>query len=151
MADDSLHNAAGEPLPAGVDLLGLGLRALGFAVLVGAAAITGVIWGVQSLHPAGGTSGPAAAGTAFYLLIFGTIGAMALAAVTAWFVLRPVDSWFRRGGLSIVSAFFAFVLSLVTLPANAIFGRLGLLSATTVFIAGAALCGRSLRRWSRPT
>ncbi|MFI5235282.1 MAG: hypothetical protein ACHQXA_06205 [Gemmatimonadales bacterium] len=149
MTDDSPHNVAGEPLPPGVDLLGLGLRALGFAVSVGAAAITGVIWGVQSLHPAGSTSGPESAGPAFYLLIFGTVGAMALAGLTAWFVLRPVDSWFRRGGLSIVCAFLSFVISLATLPANAIFGRTGLLAMTALYIAGATLFGRSLRRWSR--
>jgi hypothetical protein len=140
---------AGEPLPAGVDLFALGVRGLGFAVSVGATAITGVLWGVQSILPqVAGSPTPASGGPPFYLLVFGTVGAMGLAALTCWFVLRPVDSWFRRGGLSIVSAFASFVVALLTLPATMLLGRVGLLAASGAFAALAWAFWRGLRRWN---
>ncbi|MGH7591589.1 MAG: hypothetical protein ACREL2_09125 [Gemmatimonadales bacterium] len=152
MPDEPLHNMAGEPLPEGLDLFALGVRVLGFAASVGATAIALVLWGVQTLVPAATTpnAGPVA-GPAFYLLVLGTPAAMALAGATCWFLLRPVQSLFRRGALSVVSAFLAFVVSLITLPANALFGRLGLLTASLLFAVVMVLFGRSLRRWSTTT
>ncbi|HEU4763627.1 MAG TPA: hypothetical protein VFS28_03175 [Gemmatimonadales bacterium] len=151
---EPLHNVAGEPLPEGVDLLGLGVRALAFSVALGAAAITAVIWAVQSIlpsAPAGAPSGAPATGAPFYLLVLGTPAAMGLAAVACWILLRPVQSWFRRGALAMVSGFLSLVVSLLTLPANAIFGRAGLAAATVLFAAAALLGARSLQRWSRAT
>lgn len=149
MPDEPLHNLAGEPLPEGVDLFTLGIRGLGFAVSVGATAIVAVLWGVQSLVPATQASNATpAAGPSFYLLVFGTLGAMALAAVTCWFVLRPVDSWFRRGGLSLVGGFASFVVALLAFPANILLGRPGLLGLTLLFPLAALWFWRGLRRWS---
>ncbi|MGB7213274.1 MAG: hypothetical protein WBC97_11695 [Gemmatimonadales bacterium] len=149
MSEEPLQNMAGEPLPEGLDLFALGVRALGFAAAVGATAITLVLWGVQTLVPPATApkAGPVA-GPAFYLLVLGTPAAMALGAATCWFLLRPVQSWFRRGALSVVSAFLAFVVSLLTLPANELFGHVGLLGASMLFALTMVLFGRSLRRWS---
>ena len=149
MPDEPLHNMAGEPLPEGVDLFALGVRALGFASAAGATAIAIVLWGVQSLVPAAPPGASPVAGPAFYLLVLGTPAAMALAGATCWFLLRPVESYFRRGGLAMVSAFLSFVVSLVTLPASALFGRPGLLAASLLFAVAMVLFGRSLRRWGR--
>ena len=149
MPDSPLHNLAGEPLPEGVDLLTLGLRALGFAICVGATGIVAVLWGVQSMVPAAPTDArPPVGGPPFYLLVFGTMGAMLLAAVTCWFVLRPVDSWFRRGGLAVVSAFASFVVALLAFPADVVFGHAGLLGVTLIFPLAAWWFWRGLRRWS---
>ena len=148
MTEPPLQNAAGEPLPEGVNLFALGVRALPFATCVGATAITLVLWGVQSLVPqTGGATPEPTAGPAFYLLVLGTPAAMALAAATCWFVLRPVESWFRRGGLAMVSAFLSFVVSLITFPANVFFGRTGLLVVTLLFPAAALFFGYRVRRW----
>lgn len=149
MSDPPLQNMAGEPLPEGLDLFALGVRVLGFAAAVGATAITLVLWSVQTLVPAATTpdAGPVA-GPAFYLLVLGTPAAMALAGITCWFLLRPVQSLFRRGALSVVAAFLSFLVSLVTLPANALYGRAGLLAASLGFALTMVLFGRSLRRWS---
>lgn len=148
MPDSPLHNMAGEPLPEGLDLFALGVRALGFAAAVGATAITLVLWGVQTLVPPTATPNPApTAGPAFYLLVLGTPAAMALAGATCWFLLRPVESLFRRGALSMVSAFLSFLVALLTLPANALYGRAGLLGTSLLFAGVMVLLGRSLRRW----
>lgn len=151
MPDAPLQNLAGEPLPEGVDLFALGVRGLGFSISVGATAITAVLWAVQSIIPANAPAGqPVTSGPPFYLLVFGTVGAMALGALTCWFVLRPVDSWFRRGGLAIVSAFASFVVALLTFPANIYFGRTGLLAVTGVFALSAWWFWRRVRGWNAP-
>ena len=40
-----------------------------------------------------------------YLLVAGTLGGLVLAGIVAWRLLAPIDSTYRRGGLSLVSAF----------------------------------------------
>ena len=65
-----------------------------------------------------------------------------LAGVVAWRLLAPVPSTYRRGGLSVVTAFATVLPMLLCMAANQLAGRAGL-----VALAAAALCSRSC--WPR--
>jgi hypothetical protein len=64
---------------------------------------------------------------AFYILVGGTLAGVFLAASTAWRLLAPLESVYRRGGLSIVSAFATILLMLICIPVDQHFGSTGLL------------------------
>ena len=74
-------------------------------------------------------------GLAVNLVIYGTAGSVFLAGAVAWFLMSPIDSNYRRGGLSMVSAFAGFLLSvLLTMLVRGLLGEPALL----VLSAGAA-------------
>jgi hypothetical protein len=64
---------------------------------------------------------------AFYILVGGTLAGVFLAASAAWRLLAPLESVYRRGGLSIVSAFATILLMLICIPVDQHFGSTGLL------------------------
>jgi hypothetical protein len=71
---------------------------------------------------------------------------MAGAAATAWIALAPLESWFRRGGLALVSAFGTVLAMLVLVPVDQAFGPAGLGAAVVVLLAGAAWLAYRFRR-----
>lgn len=83
----------------------------------------------------------------FYLLVGGTLVGILVAAYTAWRLLSPVGSTYRRGGLSIVTAFATVLLMLVCIPVNQLWGRNGLLLLLGVSGLSAIMLARSARRW----
>jgi hypothetical protein len=112
------------------------------AVSLGVAVITATVLQVDALRTSA-TSGQ----LPFYLLFLGTTIGILLAAVTAWALLGPVDSTYRRGGLAMVCAFATVILMLVCIPVHQLTGRSGLLVLLGVSGAMAVLQLRRARRW----
>jgi len=117
---------------------------MGAAVAVGLALISLALIGVDRLRAAGPGVGPAE-GPAIYALLLGTLSGLLVAGVVAWRLLAPVLSLYRRGGLSIVSAFATVLAMLVCIPAHQLAGWPGL----AVLAAAALLIAFLLARWSR--
>jgi hypothetical protein len=116
-----------------VDPIRLALLAMGSGMAFGLAAVSLTVLGVDLVRPA--TPAPGiASGPAFYLLLFGTIGSLILAGVVAWRLLAPILSTYRRGGISLVTAFATVLPMLLCMVANQLAGRIGL-----VALAGGAL------------
>ena len=118
--------------------------AMGAAVAVGLALISLALIGVDRLRAAAPTSDPGE-GPAIYLLLIGTLAGLLLAGVVAWRLLAPILSLYRRGGLSIVSAFATVLAMLLCIPAHQLAGWPGL----AVLAAAALLLAFFLARWSQ--
>lgn len=62
------------------------------------------------------------------LMVYGTVLTVFGVGLSTWFLLSPVESGFRRGGLSITTAFAGFVLgALLTMFVHAAFGAAALI------------------------
>ncbi|HEX7919224.1 MAG TPA: hypothetical protein VF454_07465, partial [Gemmatimonadales bacterium] len=102
---EPIRSIGGEPLTPGVDLAGLAMRTLGLGAALGAALQFVVLWGTRALqHNAPPTDTPDVGGI-FYFVVFGTMASMAVGGGTAWALLAPVGSPWRRAGLSAIAAF----------------------------------------------
>jgi hypothetical protein len=114
------------------------------AVCLGLLVITATVIAVNGLRPRdSGTDLDAA----FYLLVGGTLAGVLLAAYAAWRLLAPLQSTYRRGGLSIVSAFATILLMMICIPVDHQFGPAGLLVLLGVTaVAALALIQRAKRR-----
>ena len=119
------------------------ISAMSAAVAVGLAVISLALIGVDRLRAAAPAADPGA-GPAIYLLLVGTLGGLLAAGVTAWRLLAPVLSLYRRGGLSIVSAFATVLAMLLCIPAHQLAGWPGLAALAT----GALLFAFVLGRWT---
>jgi len=118
-----------------------------FAVCLGTGIIAAVLLGVRTiLQDAPPTDTPDLGGTAALVLLVGTFLGVVLAAVAAWTLLAPVDSWFRRGGFAAVSGFGALAVSAAAVPAWHFLGRAGLLLLATLCAAGCVVFGRAVAR-----
>ena len=126
------------------------------AVLVGTAIVAAAVLAVRLIQqgtPPETLTAPGAAApsqealrsSAGVVLLTGLLAGMAGAAVTAWLALAPIESWFRRGGLALVSAFGTVLAMLVLVPVDQAFGAAGLAGAAAVLLAGAAWLGFSFR------
>jgi hypothetical protein len=134
--------------PAAPEHVGVALRAITAAIFVGGgvtATALYVVRGLQAGSPA--PAAPVTTGLVPNLILTGWLGGAALAALCAWLLMRPIQSSYRRGAFAMVAAFAALVLALVTMPADALFGRGGLLSISLVGLAGGLLLAR--RAWRR--
>lgn len=103
------------------------------AIAVGTAVVALTLFGVQALMagaPAADT--PVTSGPAPLLLLVGTLGALFASAALAWYRLRPVESYYRRGGLAMVSAFGTFVMAVLATPVHHFLGPGGLLALALV-------------------
>ena len=128
---------------AGEDLIGVAIRGVAVAVCAGTAAVALTLWGVQRLLAGSPESPtPVVGGPAPVLLLLGTVGALCLSAGVAWQRLAPVDSYYRRGGLSLVSAFGTFLMAVLAAPLHHFAGPAGLLALAAVAIAAALLLSR---------
>ena len=127
------------------------------AVLVGTAIVAAAVLAVrlvqqgtppESLTAPGATapSQEALRSSAGVILRTGLLAGMAGAAATAWIALAPLESWFRRGGLALVSAFGTVLAMLVLVPVDQAFGPAGLGAAVVVLLAGAAWLAYRFRR-----
>lgn len=104
--------------------------------------ITGTVLVVDALRPVADRS----TDLRLYLLFGGTLAGILLAGFTAWGLLGPVESLYRRGGLAMVSAFATVLVMLVCIPINEWFGRNGLFLLLACFGLAAALLGRRALR-----
>ena len=73
------------------------------------------------------------------LLLVGMIGGPLLGALITFWLLEPLASPYRRGGLAIVSGFAAFVAMFAGMPVHQAFGQAGLAAFALLFaVTGAA-------------
>lgn len=146
---DPLRTIGGEPLTPGVDLAGLALRTLGLGASLGAALQFVVLWGTRALqHDAPPTNTPDVGGI-FYFVIFGTMASMAVGGGTAWALLAPVGSPWRRAGLSAIAAFATLVAAAFAVPVDANFGPMALLAVAALLGLMALWAGRMVSAWYR--
>lgn len=138
-------NFGGEPLDATRDLVGLAIRGMSFALLLGSAIVALVLWTVRQLVTSQSPTKLADQGVAPALLLGGTLAAMGASALAAWFRLAPIGSYYRRGGLSMVCGFATFAVAVLAAPLHHFLGSPGLLGLAAVSLLGMALLGRRLR------
>jgi len=108
------------------DYVPLAAAGVGLGVALGTTIAAVVLLGVRALvSQAPPTDQPDPTQPAGLLLIFGTLGACAIAGIACWTALAPVPAY-RRGGLSMVTAFATFVVALLLPFANELGGPIGL-------------------------
>jgi hypothetical protein len=113
------------------------------AVCVGMLLITLTVLGIDAMRT---EQGPRHLDLAFYLLVGGTLAGILLAAYSAWHMLEPVGSTYRRGALSIVAAFATVLVMLVCMPVHQLFGRGGLFGLLAACGVAALVLARRARR-----
>lgn len=104
--------------------------------------ITATVLLVDALRP----GQPAGLNPALYLLFGGTLGGIMVAAGTAWWLLGPIESTYRRGGLAMVCGFATVLVMLICIPIHQFLGRTGLFALLTLCTVAAALLARRARR-----
>ena len=109
----------------------------------GLAVVAATTLAVDALRPARG--GAPDLGAPFQLLLWGTLAGIALATVVAWWLLSPLGSAYRRGGLSLVSAFATVIAMLVCIPVNQALGRAGLAGLAALSLVLSALLAKRAR------
>ena len=125
------------------DLVGLAIRSVAVAIARGTAVVALTLWGVQRLLAgAPASDSPVVRGPAPLLLLFGTVGALCLSGGVAWRRLAPIESYYRRGGLSIISAFGTFLMAVLAAPLHHFAGPAGLLALALAAGATAAMLSR---------
>jgi hypothetical protein len=81
------------------------------------------------------------------ILLYGIPAGLALAGITGWRLLHPVDSLFRRGGLAMVGALAGTVLAMMlTFTAHAALGSAALLGLALLATVTAFRLGGRARR-----
>jgi hypothetical protein len=142
MSDErELEAVSGESAPGPFGFVAMVLAS---AVSVGLLVITTTVFLVDALRSG---QPPASLDLSFYILVGGTLAGILVAAYASWWLLAPVGSTYRRGGLSIVSAFATVLLMLICIPVNQLLGRTGLLLLLGISGLTAVLLGRRARRW----
>jgi hypothetical protein len=134
-----------NPVAPAEDYIPLAWASIGFGILLGTALVAVVLLGVRALiaqAPPTGTPDPGQ--PAAVLLIFGTLGACATAGIACWTAMAPVPTY-RRGGLSMVTAFATIVMALLLAPVNEIGGPAGLGVVAVVSAVLAWRLGRRIR------
>lgn len=112
------------------------------AVLLGLGIISATVVGVDAVRD----RQPPTLTPALYLLFGGTLAGIVGAAGTAWWLLGPIMSTYRRGGLAMVSGFATVLLMLVCIPVHQLLGRTGLITLMFVCLITAIFLGRQARR-----
>jgi hypothetical protein len=128
-----------------MDPIRLALLAMGSGMAFGLGVVSLTVLGVDLLRPV--TPPPAiATGPAFYLLVFGTVVGLVAAGLVTWWLLDPIPSVYRRGGLSLVTGFATVLPMLLCIVANQLAGRAGLMAlALTAFLVAVWLGARARR------
>ena len=107
------------------------------AIALGTALAALTLFGVQALMAsAPASAAPVTKGPAPLLLLAGTMAALLLSAAIAWHLLAPIESYYRRGGLAMVSAFGTFVMAVLAAPLHHFLGPVALLGLAA--LAGTA-------------
>ena len=129
------------------DLVPLAFSTVGLGVLLGTAIMTGFLLVNRALVqqlPSSAT--PDANQPAATALIVGAMGTLIVPVLTSWALLSPIDSAYRRGGLSMVSGFGAILVSLISVPLNEAFGVAGLVGLLTASLVACLLLSRTVMR-----
>ena len=123
--------------------LGFLAPALACAVSAGLVVVTATVLLVDALRDG---AYPEGLTLRLYLLFGGTLAGILIAAGTAWHLLVPIPSSYRRGGLAMVAGFATVVLMLVCIPINEALGRAGLLILLGLSCMTTVLLARRARR-----
>ena len=126
----------------GGSVLGFIAATAGCAVSLGLAVISATVLGVDALR----SGHPAQVNPALYFLFGGTVAGVVTAAGVAWWLLGPIISTYRRGGLSMVSGFATVLLMLICIPIHQLLGRTGLIALAFVCLVTGLLLGRQAKR-----
>ena len=119
--------------PAAPEHVGLALRAMAAGALAGLGAVSTVMWLVRTLQVSGAAPlAPRPSDMIANLVLFGWLGGALVGAATAWSIMAPISSAYRRGGFAMVAGFGTLLLAFVTAPIDSLFGRWGLLCAAAV-------------------
>jgi hypothetical protein len=111
------------------------------AVCAGLSVIVATVIAVDLLRPTGDSN----LSPVLYLLFGGTMAGVLVAAAVAWWLLEPILSTYRRGGLSMVAGFATAVAMLICIPIHQVLGRAGLGGLLLLCIGTALLAGRRSR------
>ena len=84
------------------------------------------------------------------LLLVGMIGGPLLGALITFWLLDPLASPYRRGGLAVVSGFAAFVAMFAGMPVHQAFGQSGLAAFAGLFAVAGFAFFRRAREAARP-
>lgn len=85
-------------------------------------------------------------GAPLYLVFGGTLAGIAIAGLLAWWLLSPLHSVYRRGGLALVSAFASFMIAtVVCFLINEALGRPGLAGVVAISLALSLFLARRAR------
>jgi hypothetical protein len=134
-------SVSGEPVSPGH--FGIAIRAMTFAMLAGTGLIALAMWLRRTLELQGvGEQGPVTGGPIFALVLGGTIGGFLLTIGLSWSLMRALHSPYRRGGLAIVAGFATVVVMLLTIVADQVAGRWGLLGFAGLCALGCLLLAR---------
>jgi hypothetical protein len=112
------------------------------AISLGLVVITATVLSVDSLL----SQGLKNRNPALYLLFGGTLGGIVLAAAVAWWLLGPIQSTYRRGGLALVCGFATVLVMLICIPIHQLVGRPGLITLLVICAVASALLARRARR-----
>jgi hypothetical protein len=118
----------------------VGAAAVG-AVSAGLSVIVATVIAVDLLRPTGDSN----LSPVLYLLLGGTMAGVLVAAAVAWWLLEPILSTYRRGGLSMVAGFATALAMLICIPIHQALGRAGLGGLLLLCIGTALLAGRRSR------
>jgi hypothetical protein len=128
---DAPTSPTGEP--AAPEHVGLALRAMAAGALAGLGAVSTVMWLVRTLQISGAAPlQPRPSDMIANLVLFGWLGGALFGAATAWSIMAPIASAYRRGGFAMVAGFGTLLLSFVTAPVDSLLGRWGLLGLPAV-------------------
>jgi hypothetical protein len=117
--------------------------AAGCAISIGLVVITATVLAVDELR---GDDSAQSLNRSFYILVGGTLLGILLAASAAWQLLAPIESVYRRGGLSIVCAFGTVLLMLICIPVHQLLGQGGLMVLLGLAAVTALILRRGVRR-----
>ncbi len=124
---ETLKNAAGEVIDPARDRPGLAIRTLLGAICAGAAAMALVLWTVRRLLAGAAASDqPVIDGPAFFVLIMGSLSAIAIAALITWLRLSRLSSTWRRGVFAMLSGFGTVIAAMLATPVDHFYGQAGL-------------------------
>ena len=140
-----------SPNPLGADAptedhVGLAVRAVLAAVAAAVAWFSILTFMVSGLRPIGGPVQIDTSAGYVNLFLYGLLGGLMFTGVTAWSLMAPIDSNFRRGGLAIVAALLGFLVSMgVTFLTNELLGGTALLGVAAAGLGLAVFLGRRAR------
>ncbi|MCU0620017.1 MAG: hypothetical protein MUC69_00785 [Gemmatimonadales bacterium] len=132
-----MSESVGAPTPrsAGAALLG--------GALLGTAVVSLVLASVRRmLAEAPASDAPVLAGPAFPLLLWGTFGAVALAAAATAWRLGPLHSPYRRLALGMAAGLGTILAALLAAPLHEVAGRAGLYALAAAALPAALLALR---------
>lgn len=128
------------------DRVGLAVTSVLAAVAAAVAWFSILTFMVSGLRPTSGLAQVDTGAAYVNLFLYGLLGGLMFTGATAWFLMSPIDSSFRRGGLSIVAALFGFLVSMgVTFLTNELLGGTALLGVAVISLVVAVALGRRAR------